>query len=62
MKIGGWRTPSMFERYDIVDHSEMEDAMLKLSQHRASVHSTVHSEANQPRQVNEPTVQVPEVQ
>jgi integrase len=30
MKIGGWRTRSVFERYAIVDRSDMTDAILKL--------------------------------
>lgn len=30
MKIGGWRTRSVFERYAIVAQSDIKDAMLKL--------------------------------
>lgn len=30
MKIGGWRTRSMFERYAIVAQSDIKDAMQKL--------------------------------
>ena len=30
MKIGGWRTRSVFERYAIVAQSDIRDAMLKL--------------------------------
>ena len=30
MKIGGWRTRSVFERYAIVAQSDIIDAMLKL--------------------------------
>jgi len=30
MKIGGWRTRSVFERYAIVSRSDMNDAILKL--------------------------------
>ena len=32
MKIGGWRTRSVFERYAIVSRSDIADAMLKLQQ------------------------------
>ena len=32
MKIGGWRTRSVFERYAIVSRSEMNDAILKLQE------------------------------
>jgi len=32
MKIGGWRTRSVFERYAIVSRSDMNDAMLKLQE------------------------------
>jgi hypothetical protein len=30
MKIGGWRTRSVFERYAIVAQSDIKDAMVKL--------------------------------
>jgi integrase len=30
MKIGGWKTRSVFERYAIVSHSDIEDALQKL--------------------------------
>jgi integrase len=30
MKIGGWRTRSVFERYAIVSRTDIADAMLKL--------------------------------
>ena len=32
MKIGGWRTRSVFERYAIVSRTDMEDAILKLQE------------------------------
>jgi integrase len=32
MKIGGWRTRSVFERYAIVSRSDMKDAILKLQE------------------------------
>ena len=38
MKIGGWRTRSVFERYAIVDHNDIAAAMKKLqaSEERAN--------------------------
>jgi len=36
MKIGGWRTRSVFERYNIISQSDISDAMAKLE--RARVH------------------------
>ncbi len=32
MKIGGWRTRSVFERYAIVSRSDMNDAILKMQE------------------------------
>lgn len=32
MKIGGWRTRSVFERYAIVSRSDMNDTILKLQE------------------------------
>ena len=32
MMIGGWRTRSVFERYAIVNRSDMNDANLKLQE------------------------------
>jgi integrase len=34
MKIGGWKTRSVFERYAIVSHSDVEDALEKLESRR----------------------------
>ncbi|HEY4930058.1 MAG TPA: site-specific integrase [Terriglobales bacterium] len=34
MKIGGWKTPSVFKRYAIVDQRDLRDAMAKLEQAR----------------------------
>jgi integrase len=30
MRIGGWRTESVFRRYNIVDESDLRDAVVKL--------------------------------
>ena len=32
MKIGGWRTRSVFERYAIVSRSDINDAIVKLQE------------------------------
>lgn len=37
MRIGGWRTRSVFERYNIVSQSDIKDALIKLEQHREEV-------------------------
>ena len=31
MKIGGWKTRSVFDRYDLHDRSDTEDAMIRLT-------------------------------
>jgi integrase len=36
MRIGGWRTRSVFERYAIISHTDIEDALGKLETHRQS--------------------------
>jgi integrase len=33
-KIGGWRTRSMFDRYSIIDQSDISDALVKLERRR----------------------------
>ncbi len=35
MRVGGWRTRSIFERYNIVSQADQQDAMRKLEQHQA---------------------------
>jgi hypothetical protein len=37
MKIGGWKTRSVFERYAIVSHTDIEDALQKLEQRKRIV-------------------------
>ena len=44
MKIGGWRTRSVFERYAIVAQSDIRDAMLKLETQEATGAVTEASE------------------
>jgi hypothetical protein len=43
MKIGGWKTRSVFERYAIVAQSDIADAMRKL-EIQQNGHSFGHSE------------------
>jgi integrase len=47
MKIGGWRTRSVFERYAIVSQSDISEAMRKL-EFRQNEHSFGHSESKHP--------------
>ena len=42
MKIGGWRTHSVFERYAIVSQTDIAEAMRKLEVQRSG-HSFGHS-------------------
>ena len=35
MRIGGWKTASVFKRYDIVDQADIAEAVTKLEQQRA---------------------------
>jgi hypothetical protein len=45
MKIGGWKTRSMFERYNIVDQRDMREALNKLeqAQSEANCHNFGHN-------------------
>ncbi len=53
MKIGGWKTRSVFERYAIVAQSDIQDAMQKL-QTREN-HSFNHTETQQEAPTKSPT-------
>jgi hypothetical protein len=44
MKIGGWRTRSVFERYAIISHTDIEDALEK-SETSAIVQAKKNGEA-----------------
>ncbi len=46
MKIGGWRTRSVFERYAIVSQSDISEAMRKL-ENQQNGHSFGHSAENE---------------
>jgi integrase len=52
MKIGGWRTRSVFERYAIVAQSDIMDAMLKLEAHASATPATVQAVMEAKVQVN----------
>jgi integrase len=47
MKIGGWRTRSVFERYAIVSRTDIADAMLKL-QESEKLHDVEEKKQEQP--------------
>ena len=49
MKIGGWKTRSVFERYAIVSHSDISDAMTALEavQQREKTNAAREQEAQQ---------------
>jgi hypothetical protein len=40
-RIGGWKTPSMFKRYDIVDERDLRDAGERLSTYLVTAATTV---------------------
>jgi integrase len=50
MKIGGWRTRSVFERYAIVSQSDISEAMRKL-EFQQNGHSFGHSGENDSEQI-----------
>jgi len=52
MKIGGWRTRTVFERYAIVAQSNIQDAMRKLETRNG--HSDGHGEKNRNSETSEP--------
>ena len=52
MKIGGWRTRSVFERYAIVAQSDIMDAMVKLEAHASATPATVQAAMEAKVQVN----------
>jgi len=53
MKIGGWKTRSVFERYAIVSHSDIEDALQKLEM-RKSVSKRTSSVTENPHDKDKP--------
>ncbi len=38
MQIGGWKTPNVFQRYNIVDTADLEDAARRLDEKRNAIH------------------------
>lgn len=49
MKIGGWRTRSVFERYAIVSQTDIADAMIRLETEQERVNSEAPKPASVPR-------------
>jgi len=41
MKIGGWKTASVFRRYDITDEADLADAAARLDQKQFGPRSTL---------------------
>jgi hypothetical protein len=59
MKIGGWRTRSVFERYAIVSRGDMVDAMQKLQraeQEAYASHVIGHVSENEGSSISAPRV------
>jgi len=58
MRIGGWKTRSVFQRYDIVDNRDIADAMKKLEQSEKSKigHVLVTSRDFHSKYVRKPSV------
>ena len=52
MKIGGWRTRSVFERYAIVAQFDIMDAMVKLEAHASATPATVQADVEVEARVN----------
>ena len=48
MKIGGWKTRSVFDRYNIVDEKDLADAAAKLDQ-KAMERKLRHSSGTVPQ-------------
>lgn len=45
MKIGGWKTPSVFRRYDIVSEDDLIEASRKIEQKQAQLEAEILSES-----------------
>jgi hypothetical protein len=52
MKIGGWKTRSVFERYAIVAQSDIRDAMLKLEAQGTVTSAAAQAEVKADARVN----------
>jgi integrase len=57
MKIGGWKTASVFRRYDIIDNADTTEAVRKLEHSRETNlslgHSLGHSASSETETTNE---------
>jgi integrase len=54
MRIGGWRTRSVFERYNIVDESDLADAARRLDDKRASMDMETKQETDKTEAASPP--------
>jgi len=52
MKIGGWRTRSVFDRYSIVDQADIRDAMQKLEIREKELRDQSHLSHTEPKMVS----------
>jgi hypothetical protein len=43
MKVGGWKTASVFKRYNIVDERDIAEVAAKLDEKRKKQHEDGHS-------------------
>ena len=59
-KIGGWKTRSVFERYNIVSQSDIADAMTKLENARSI--SEISHDFGHDSKKSEAAVQTPRLQ
>ena len=65
MRIGGWKTRSVFERYAIVNRTDIADAMLRLQHTQKALETATNEDsvsaergkAEPPRSMRHPTFQ-----
>jgi hypothetical protein len=59
-QIGGWKTDSMYDRYRIVDETELDSAMTKLAVRREAIRKNSYSEVTIDEKLQSPpTGQLP---
>jgi integrase len=54
MKIGGWRTRSVFDRYNIIDESDLADAARRLDDKRAALDANTTQETDKTEAASPP--------